>query len=71
MKVKLWYSIDDYAEKFDRVEQKYEAQLSFYWVEGDNNSYESIMARGATFEEAREKVIALFKSLPPTEELYL
>ena len=69
MKAKLYYSIDEYAEEFDRLKTKYEACLHFYWVEGDNNTFETLIGRGASFEEAKADVIARFKSLPPTEEI--
>ena len=66
MKVKIWYMIDQYADKFDRHETECECYLS--WPTPDGQS-ESLTGRGATFEEAKEQAIATFKRLPPSEEL--
>lgn len=68
MKVQIWYSIDCYADKFNRLDDAHEANLTFEHPVGVS---ETLVARGNSFAQARERVIALFKLLPPSEEIEL
>ena len=70
MKCKLWYSIDCYADEFKRNESRCEAMLHFH-RNGPMSESETLVGRGATFAEARERVIALFRLLPPSEDIEL
>lgn len=69
MKVTIWYNIDSYADKFKRKSTQCEAFLEFR--RSTRQGYETIVGRGKTFQEARKKVIELFKMLPPSETLDL
>lgn len=70
MKVSIWYSIDCYADEFKRGESRCEAFLHFNRSLHDKpGESETLVGRGATFAEARERAIALFKLLPPSEEI--
>jgi len=68
MKCQIWYSIDCYAEQFKRLDNAHEAYLYF---EHPTGGTETLVGRGNSFAEARERVIALFKLLPPSEEIDL
>ena len=67
MKCQLWYSIDCNADQFKRNESRCEAYLHFERLVGGET--ETLVGRGNSFAEARERVIALFKLLPPSEEI--
>lgn len=69
MKVQIWYGIDCYAKGLDYLEDRHEAYLHFERQGGGET--ETLVARGNSFVQARERVIALFKLLPPSEEIDL
>ena len=80
MKVTIGYNINSYAIK-NKIDNLYishfindtdlldkcEAYLEFNYTNNPNNAI-ILIARGKTFEEAKEKVIALFKNTPSMEE---
>lgn len=67
-KVSIFYNYNNWVD--DPVRERHECHLNWYALGEENkDSYESIIAHAHSFAEAREKALAIFRMLPPSEEL--